>query len=343
MKKLISTIFIFVFLVTAFISCGGKETKSGTAIQTEKLESVTVGDEKIYLKYKFSKGETFKYKLTTISTNNEVIEADSTIKSNGNQTLVYVFDCEVLDVDEDNIAELNLKVSDIKFNADINGKKVSYSTTAKISNEEKLKFMEYETISNSPYRARINQFGEVIEVSRIEKMVDKMNDMSPQKQTLTTEQKLQYAKQLGETAIRPITQMLFRDMPKNNVSKDSSWIMQYPQQIGSLRIDNTAKYTVLDFVKVGDNKAAKINANLTAVVSGERKASENGVSYTFGEPKISGYGTIIFDYETGKLVKADTGTEMKMSMSMEGKDSMGKLRKTKRTTSSANKNIVELL
>jgi len=343
MKKPISLLILTILFTTLIISCGGKETKSGTSIQTDKLESVAVGEEKIFLKYMFSKGETFMYKLTTISTNNELIEADSIVKSNGNQTLVYIFDCEVLDVDEDNIAELNLKVSDIKFNADINGKKVSYSNTAKISNEEKLKFMEYETIINSPYRARINQLGEVIEVSRIEKMVEKMNDMSPQKQNLTTEQKLQYAKQLGESAIRPITQMLFREMPKNNVGKDSSWFVQYPQQLGTLRVDNTAKYTVLDFVKVGDNKAAKINANLTAVITGERKATENGVTYSFGEPKISGFGTIIFDYETGKLIKADTGTEMKMSMSMEGKDSMGKLKKTKRTTSSANKNTVELL
>lgn len=343
MKKLISVLFVIGALVTIFISCGGKETKSGTAIHSDKLESVSVGDEKIYLKYKFSKGETFKYKLTTISSNDEVIEADSTIKSKGNQTLVYIFDCEVLDVDEDNIAELTIKVSDIKFNADINGEKVSYSSSAKISDEEKLKYMEYQTIYNTPYRARINQLGEVIEVSRIEKMVEKMNDLSPQKQNLTTEQKLQYAKQLGETAIRPITQMLFREMPKSNVGRDSSWNMQYPQQLGTLRIDNTAKYTVLDFVKVGDNKAAKINAKLTAVVSGERKATENGVTYSFGEPKISGYGTIVFDYETGKLLKADTGTEMKMTMSMEGKDSMQKLIKTKRITSSANKNIVELL
>ncbi|KAF0153623.1 MAG: hypothetical protein FD143_155 [Ignavibacteria bacterium] len=343
MKKFISVLFVVVIIATVFISCGGKETKSGAAIQTDKLESVSVGDDKIYLKYNFSKGEKFKYKLTTISSNDEIIEADSTIKSKGNQKLVYVFDCEVIDVDEDNIAELTLKVSDIKFNAEINGEKVSYSTSVKVSDEEKLKFMEYETISNTPYRARINQYGEVMEVSRIEKMVEKMNDMSPQKQNLTTEQKLQYAKQLGETAIRPITQMLFREMPKNNVGKDTSWSMQYPQQLGTLKIDNTAKYTVVDFVKAGDSKAAKINANLTAVVSGERKATENGVTYSFGEPKISGYGTIIFDYETGKLLKADTGTEMKMAMSIEGKDSMQKLRKTKRTTTSSNNNIVELL
>lgn len=343
MKKIISVLLVVCVLVTVFISCGGKETKSGATIQTDKLESVSVGNDKIYLKYKFSKGETFKYRLTTVSTNDEVIEADSTMKSKGNQTLVYVFDCEVLDVDEDNVAELNLKVSDIKFSAEINGKKVSYSSSAKISNEEKLKFMEYETICNTPYRARINQFGEVMEVSRIEKMVEKMNEMSTQKQNLTTEQKLQYAKQLGETAIRPITQMIFREMTKNNVGKDSSWAMQYPQQMGTLRIDNTAKFTVLDFVKIGDSKAAKINANLSAVVSGNRKGVENGVTYTFGEPKISGYGTIVFDYENGKMIKADTGTEMKMTMSMEGKDSMGKLRKTKRATSSANKNIVELL
>ncbi|MBI3124496.1 MAG: hypothetical protein HYZ10_08825 [Ignavibacteriales bacterium] len=343
MKKIISISIITVLFISLFISCGDKETKTASSIQTDKLESVAVGAEKIYLKYKFSKGETFKYKLTTISTNEEAVEADSIMKSKGSQTLSYIFDCEILDVDEDNVAEISLKVSNIKFDAEINGTKVSYSSSAKISDQEKLKFMEYETIYNTPYRARVNQRGEVLDVSRIEKMVEKMNAMSPQKQNLTTDQKVQYAQQLGESAIRPITQMLFRELPANDVAKDSSWIRQYPQQMGTMRIDNTAKFTVIDFVKVGDNKAAKINASLSAVASGPRQGTENGITYNFGDPKIGGYGTIIFDFDSGKLIKADTGTDVKMSIRMEGKDSMGKVRKTKRTTNSVNKNLVELL
>ncbi len=343
MKKIISLSFISFLFAALFISCGGKETKSGSSIQTDKLESVSVGADKVYLKYKFSKGETFRYKLTTISTNDEVVEADSTMKSKGSQTLTYIFDCDILDVDEDNVAELSIKISDVKFNGEMNGQKISYSSSAKISNEEKLKFMEYETIHNTPYRARVNQRGEVLDVSRIEKMVEKMNEMSPQKQNLTTDRKVQYARQLGESAIRPITQMLFRELPANDVAKDSSWTRKYPQTMGSMTIDNTAKFTVIDFVKVGDSKAAKISANLSATVTGPRQGTENGINYNFSEPKIGGDGTIIFDFESGKLIKADTGTDVKMSMRMEGKDATGKVRKTKRTTSSINRNLVELL
>lgn len=345
MKKVIVmfSLFCFVFLFSACSNKDDKSASSGKSIEVEKLASVDVGKDKISLRYKFEKGETFKLKYTTVSSSNETIQADSTMKNKISQSLTYVFDCEVLDVDEENIAELSMMISDIKVNIDVNGQKAAYTSGMKYPEADKPKYMEYETLYRTPYRARVTPKGEVIEVSRLEKMVDKMNSLSPQKMDLTTEQKAGYAKQFAESAIRPMTQQVFRELPSDAVNKTYSWEKRFPQSMGSLTVENIAKYTVVDFVEVDGNNTAKISAALSSNVSGNKKGTENGVDYTFGDPKISGDGTILFDYESGKLIKADVGTNSDMSISIEAKDSLGKIKKSKRITSTKTRNTVELI
>lgn len=333
----------FLLIALIFVFACNKNENESKNIQTDNLEKISIGNEKVALNYKFEKGDKFKYSLTTKSQNEETVIADSTIKSKADQTLKYIFDCEVIDVDEDKVAEISLVVSSINFDIDINGQKIHFDTNKKLTEEEKQKFMEYVVLHNTPFRARINQHGEVIEITRVEKMIDKMNSLSPQKQNLTTEQRSALAKQLGESAIRPITQMLFREFPQKELAKDSSWERKFPQPIGTLTMENIAKFTLVDFVKINGNKAAKISADLRATFSGKKEATENGITYNFGNPKINGDGTILFDFENGKLLKADTGTKMEFTITMTGKDSLQKIRKTKRTTTSINRNIVELI
>lgn len=344
MKKIISQLALFVAFTILLISCGKNENKSGSGIQTEKLKSVAVGNEKFSLRYKFEKGEKFSYKLSTEVTNNETVKADSVAKSNVKQNLNYIFECEVIDVDNDKVAEINIKVTEIKLDATYNGQKITYhSGDKKLTQQDKLKFLEYETIFDTPFRARVSSKGEVIEVSRLEKMVEKMNSMSPQKQNLTAEQKSAYAKQLGESALKPMMQMVFREQPEQTIMKDSTWEKRVPQQLGTLTMENIARFKVIDFVDVDGEKAAKISASLSASFSGKNEGTENGITYNFGKPEINGDGMIYFNVDAGKLIKADTGTKSLLTVTMTGKNSVQKVQKTVRTTSSNNRTIIELL
>ena len=259
--------FLIIILIVSLFACSKNENKNeSNKLQSESLEKISIGNEKVSLAYKFSKGDKFKYSLTTKSQNEEIVVADSTMKSKADQTLKYLFDCEVIDIDEDKIAEISLVVSSINFDIDINGQKIHFDSNQKISEEDKQKFMEYIVLHNTPFRARINKHGEVIEITRVEKMIDKMNSLSQQKQNLTTEQKSALAKQLAESAIRPITQMLFRELPHQEVAKDSSWEKRFPQPLGTMTMENIAKFTVVDFVKVNGNKTAKIsNQNMEII------------------------------------------------------------------------------
>ncbi|MEW6195098.1 MAG: DUF6263 family protein [Bacteroidota bacterium] len=344
MKLKIFSFFITTLITLFLISCGSDDKKESAASQAyDNLPSVDMKGEKVKLRYKFENGDKFKYRLTTITDADEIIQADSTIKSKSNQNVIYVFDIEVIEVDADKIAEVSINISSVKVNVDVNGQKYSYNTNSENSVEEKRKFLEYETIYNTPFRARVNNKGEVIEVSRLDKMIDKMNSMQPQKQTLSADQKAQLSKNLGDVALRPLTQLLFRELPDNSLAKDSNWVKRYPGQMSVFKLDNTAKFTVLDFVDLDGDKGAKIKADLSVTWTGDKQGEENGVKYTFDEPKASGGGVIVFNVDKGNLVNAETSTRLEMSVQIQAKDSMQKIQRTTRREISTNKNIVELL
>lgn len=336
-------IFFFISIIAVtLIGCSKSEKQSGTG-PIDKLEVVDLKGEKVQLEYKFAKGDQYKYKLTTITTSEESIQADSTIKSTSSQNVSYVFDVEVIEVDQDKVAEVSINISSINVNASFNGQTIKYDAKAEKSKEDKTKFLEYETIYNNPFRARVNKLGEVIEISRLDKMIDRMNSLQPQKQNLTAEQKSQLSKNLGDMALRPLAQLIFREMPKNSVAKDSAWVKRYPGQISVFQSDNTAKFTVLDFVNYNGDKAAKISADLSVIWSGNKKGEENGVKYSFDDPKAGGDGIIIFNIEEGKLVNAETSTRLEIGVQIQAKDALQKTHKTYRKEITANKNIVELL
>lgn len=341
MKK--SYLLLSLILIALIFSCGKKEEKLNGELVKSKLESIDLKGKKVYLRYKFEKGDRFKYKLTTITSSHESILADSTIQAKSNQTTTYIFDIEVFDVDADKVAELGITISSLKLDADINGQKINFDTNKPLSNEEKQKFIEYVTIHNIPFRARVSQVGEVLEVSRLDKMIDKMNSLQPQRQNLTAEQKSQLAKKLGDVLIRPVTQLLFRELPKKSLAKDSTWQKNYPGQLSVFKIDNTITYKVDDFVKVNDYKAAKLSANLSSTWTGNKKGEENGIKYNFSDPKISGSGNILFNIDKGLLIRAETGTSVELIANLEMRDSMQKVRKTVRKDITTNKNIIELL
>lgn len=342
-NKIFQIISVLSVVIVAFGCAKKEEKKNSSASSTANYQSVDMNGQKVLLKYQFKKGEKLRYKLTTITNSLETIQTDSLMKTSADQTLNYFFDMEVLDVDKDNVAELGVNISAVTFNANINGQKFNYDSKASTSKEEKLKFLEYETIVNTPFRARISPKGEVLEVSRIDKMVEKMNSLQPQKQDLPVEQKAALTKNLGEQAIRPITQLLFREMTTGAVGKDSSWIKSYPGTLGVFTMENIAKFKVEDFVKVGDDKAAKLSADLSIKWSGDKKGNQNGINYNFAEPKVSGGGTILFNIDKGKLIKGETATNVEMSVQLETKNSLQKSMKTTRKNITTNKNIVELL
>lgn len=334
---------ITILFIAIIAGCGKSEEKKENTQNQESYEPIALKENNLTLRYNLEKGDKFKYKLTTITSSDETIEADSTIKSKLIQTLTYNVELEVLELDEDKMAEIGVNISTVNLDANINGQKITFDSKAEIPQEEKQKFMEYVILSNSPYRARVSQRGEVVEISRLDKMIDKLNTLQQNPQKLTAEQRSQFSKNLSESVIRPLTQLLFRELPEKAVAKDSTWDRKYPAQVSVFNIENRAEFKVENFVNLNGDKGALISANLTAKWSGNKTGEEEGVKYAFEDPVISGNGKIIFNIDKGLLVKAETLTNIEMSVEVKAKDSMQKMKTTKRSEKSSNKNIVELL
>jgi len=348
MKSKLVGIALFLLLIVLGIGCGTKDEKQSNkpAVSSEELnnlKSVDLSGQKVYLKYKFEKGEKLRYKLITVTSSQQTIKADSLMKSTGDQTLTYFFDIEVIEVDPDNTAELSLNISQVIFDGQVNGQKMHYDSKANVSKEEKLKYVEFETVSNTPFRARVNQKGEILEVTRIDKMVDKMMTLQPEMQKMTADQKASLIKNIGEGELKPRTQLLFRELTSNEVGKDSTWQKSTPANLGVFTLENIINYKVNDFVTVGVDKAAKLSAALSVKWSGNKKGTDSGMNYLFDDPKVTGGGTILFNIDKGKVIRGETTTNIEMGVQIEGKDSLNKMRKTFRKDISINKNIVELM
>lgn len=348
MKSKLTGIAFLLLLIVIGIGCGKKDEKQNTkpAVSSEELnnlKSVDLNGQKVFLKYKFEKGEKLRYKLITVTSSQQTIKADSLMKSVGDQTLTYFFDIEVLEVDADNITELSLNISQIIFDGQANGQKLHYDSKTNVSKEDKVKYAEFETVSNTPFRARVNQKGEILEVTRIDKMVDKMISLQPEMQKMTADQKASLIKNISDGELKPRTQLLFRELTTNEVGKDSTWQKSTPANLGVFKLENIINYKVIDFVKVGDDKAAKLSAVLSVKWSGDKKGTENGVNYLFEDPKVTGGGTILFNVDKGKVIRGETTTNVEMGVQIDAKDAAKKMKRTFRKDTSMNKNIVELL
>ena len=348
-KKVFRYLLILSVFAIAF-GCGKKDDKKPevkqeqNSINTEaynNLEKVNLGGN-VTLKYQFKKGDKFSYRLTTITLSNQTIQADSLINNKSNQTTTYTFDFNVNNIGKDNVADVGVTISSMKIDANINGQKVVYDSKASNSPQTKAQFVEYETITNTPFKAKIDAQGNVLDILGIDKILNKLLAAQPSKQKLTADQKNNLSRSIAQV-LQPITQLIFKEVPDKPLSKDSSWTKQYPGNLAVFQMTNTAKYTVQDFVKVNGVTAAKLGAALSVKWSGNKQASENGITYNFSDPKINGGGIILFGVDNGKIIKSETSTNVEMNVVIESKDASQKTKKTTRKDVTSNRNIVELI
>jgi hypothetical protein len=350
MLKRFSMYFVIVALLALTAGCGKKDNSKTDVKQDpndvnadayNNLEKVNINNS-VTLKYNFTKGEKFSYRLTTSTNGNQVIQGDSLVKMKSSQVSSYTFDFTVLDVDKDNIASLNTVISSMKIDADINGQKINYDSKANNTPQVKAQFMEYETITNSPFLVNINSKGEVIRVANLDKIISKLVAAQPKGTKINAEQKAAFTKSISQV-LQPIVQLIFKELADKPVAKDSTWTRQYPGNLAIFQMVNTAKYKLQDFVKVNGMTAAKVKADLSVKWTGNKQGSENGMNYNFSDPVIGGGGIILFGVEKGKIIKSETATNVEMNVTIEAKDANQKMKKTTRKDVTSNKNVVELL
>lgn len=331
--------YLLILILIAIAACSSNESESKSENKDSNEVYTEAVEQPVILSYSYTKGQKFSYRLTTISETKQQIVADTTIATEMDQTVKYELGLTVDNVDSLGNTEISMVVNSVSLKSSMNGEVIEYDSkkSPEIGNDNSI--IDYRVMLNKPFQIKINNTGEVTDVSNVSSIVNKFIDHQFQGQPLKPEQKKEVEERLKTGMIMPVAQQLFKVMPNKEVNKDSTWTRSYKSPFAVFEIDNNITFKVAGFNK--DNNSVKIDMNLTSVSSGQTEATENGVNYKFQKPVINGKGTIDFDYENCLINKSETETNISISLSMEGKTSDNQTSIVTRKDSTKNINIVE--
>lgn len=328
MKYIITILLAFLFIS----GCSKKsdETKLTEASKYQvdssdiKAQPLENQNQAFTMQYKLEKGKTYRYRLTTVTNDSQTITADTTISSNIKQTIIYLISLTPVSTDKDGVTEINCVFNSVKLNALANGQEYNYESTTNTDSLERNKFADYESLINSDIGIRISKAGEIIEVFRTDKVVNKFLAIKGIADSITAAQKEQLKANMVEGAVKPLLFQIFRQMPDYSLAKDSTWTFAQPgSQLMVYQIQNTNTYKITALEKLNDSKLAVIEGGMITKVTGDDQISERGISYKFKKPGTSASGKIYFNITDGCIQKARTNTSINIFYSMEGKTPQG--------------------
>ena len=311
-----------------------------TDIQTSPVSNP---NQNFFIRYNFEKGKDYNYRLTSISDDNQTIKADTTILQHVTQTVTYLMNLSLSNVDKDSVMEIACDITNIKLDANANGKQITYQSGLTKDSAERSQFAEYEALIQNPFSVRITKYGEILEVFRADKIVTKYLQLKSAPDSVTSEEKDALRKSIIEGALKPLLVQIFRQVPQNQVAKDSSWsYSQPPSQFLIYQLQNTNDYKILSLDKYNNDKVAIINAGLKSVLTGNDAITNRGVNYKFKKPETSATGKIFFNLNKGCIQKSKTNTLINIFYTMEMKGPKGD-EKGSKTEAIKSANIVELV
>lgn len=349
MKKLF---IIFTAFSLLWIGCGKKDQNANKPVNSAKMDSTgtlqTSKDDAppkdVSLDYNLKKDQHLSYKLTVISSQMQSLTTNSTVKQDVKQTLTYLIDMDVKDVDADKVMDVKLNVKSVKMDAEANNQKVSYQSGTLKDKTERQKYAEYESLLNNPFSFRMNPKGEILEVYRVDKIVEKFLDLRGIKDSVSGDQKRQFQQNMSERALKPLVQQIFRSLPAKQLAVDSTWQFSYPTPITPVfGFDNITKFKLLGFEKLNSERLAVINAGLELRTKGKNKYSEGGVNYDFKNPEAQGAGKIYFNLAKGCIQSSKTSSKVMMKATINAPKTPKGPMKAIRNDVIENTNIVELL
>ncbi len=340
---------VFVFFIS--VSCGDKKDEpSIISEQVYQFDSTDLKMDRLEeeintysLRYKFKKGDKFRYRFTSIIDNEQLLQMDTSITGNMKQTMTYLFDLNILDVDNGGTADISIIIRSIKLDAEINGEKININTAVEPDSISKFEFIENYALTNTPFELRVNHKGEVIEFSKVDRLVNKYLELRELQDSATVDEKNMLRNEFIQGMLKPLAIQIFRTLPDSEVSIDSTWaIVQPPIKVMVYKITSEHLFTISDIQKLDKDRIAIIDATIKSDIFGEDKVSEGGVSYSFKKPSTTAEGKIFFNIDKGIIIKSRTKTTVSTEVKVEGPTPQG-MQKTVRKDRNSSINLLELL
>jgi len=327
MKKL----FILIFLSVTIIGCDSKKENPKTpadkfAFDTTAINTTAVDnpDRLVDLSYKLEKGKTYKYRLTTITKSLQTIKTDTTIVQDVIQKLSYITNLKAVDVDKSGIMEIEFTFSNIKLDAQANGNYFIYESGVTKDSSEILKYADYEAMIDNPFTARIDKKGNLQEIFRTDRILNKLLEIQGYQDSLNTAQINELKVNLEEGVLKPLIFQVFRQLPAQNVAKDSTW--EFPKPASRFMVfvmQNTNTFEVSSLSKFESDELVLIEDGMKTNITGDNKYSENNVTYLFNKPTTEANGKMYFNLTKGYVQKGKRYTKLNLYFTMEAKN--GKL------------------
>ena len=345
------SVVILTFLLLA--GCGKKTEQAPVKVTDQnqynvdssdiKATPIDAKDETFSLEYKFPKGKTYHYRLTTITHDVQTIRTDTTLRSDVTQNIIYLIDLKPVSVDKDGVIEFNLLFNSVKLNANANGKEFNFESSTATDSSEINKYAEYKALTGTDMGLRVTKYGEILEVFRTDKVVNNFLTIKGFADSVNAAQREQLRENMVQGAIKPLLYQIFRKTADHPMEVDSDWtVKQQPSQMLVFQIQSTNTYKITGLQKLGNDKLAVIEGGLKTDISGKNKVTQQGVDYTFKKPVTSAGGKFYFNLNDGCIQKAKTYTSVDINFNMSAKTPQGPKKGSKEEVIS-NKYILERL
>lgn len=316
-------LFFIALLAQLFtIGCGSEDKKadpmSSDSISTSETvftNPVQINDG-VNLLYDLNKGTTLKYKMHNYNKSQQSIIADSTMSQSMVQEIEYFFTVKIKDKEESGNLTIDFVCDQIKAKGESSlGEKLNYdSKNPPADSLERKKYMNFDVIVGADFSARISSTGEIIDIFKTDKILDKIISGAPQQPTST--EKAQLRNDIQQAVLKPLIQQIFKNTTDKKMNIDSSWTLNYPSQISVFEMDNSAQYKLKNFYEKDDSRIAEIDAALTVKAKGKTEFSESGVNYNFEKPKTSGSGKLFFDLDRNCIKRAESNVSFELALKM---------------------------
>ena len=346
MKKFL----ILIFLSITIIGCSSNKEKPKTdtnkfAFDTTAINTTMVDNpnRSVELNYNLEKGKTYKYRLTTITKSVQTIKTDTTIVQDVIQKLTYLTNLKTVDVDKNGIMEIKFTFSNIKLDAEANGNYFIYESGVTKDSSEILKYADYEAMIDNPFTVRIDKKGNLQEIFRTDRMLNKLLDIQGYQDSLNAAQKNELKINLEEGVLKPLVFQIFRQLPEQKVAKDSSW--EFPKAASRFMVfvmQNTNTYKVSSLSKFNSDELLLIEDGMRTNITGDNKFTENNVTYLFNKPTTEANGEMYFNLTKGLVQKGKRYTKLNLYFTMEAKN-RNVIQKGSKDSVIENTYIVELL
>lgn len=313
-----------------------------SALQTTAIEDIQ--DKSFYFRYIFPEGESVRYRLTTISTTEQnVIASDSSMTEQIDQKITFIINFKPISVDQDSITELECTFASINLYTKARGQEFNYQSGSENDSAKKVQFAEYEALVNIPFNVRVSQLGTILEIYKVDKIMNRFLDLRGLSDSVDVQQKLLASQDLSSRSIKPLLTQIFREVPQHKMAIDSTWSQKRePMPLMVFQVNSENRYKVAGLEMFNDDMLAVVSGSVNTTITGDQVRTDRGVTYTFDKPKSTASGKVYFNISKGLVQKSRTESRIEVGYKMEMASPEGMQRASAKEVNT-NVNVLELL